>query len=114
VEIGVFNTTATACVVALQSFTTTGTQGSAISVLPSFDLEQAATATPKNGHTVGPTITSGVHRQASLGAAIGSGVIWTWPDNGPLEIAAATTNGAGITCPTGTGQVLDFYICWLE
>lgn len=114
VEVGVFNTTTTACVVALQRFTTTGTQGSAISVIPEFDVEQAATATPKNGHTVGPTITSGVARQASLGAAIGSGVIWTWPDAGPLEIAAATTNGVGVTCPTGTGQVVDFYIVWLE
>lgn len=114
VEVGVFNTTSTACVVALQRLSTTGTQGTAISVLQEFDVEQAATATPKNGHTVGPTITSGVMRQASLGAAIGSGVIWTWPDTGPLEIAAATTNGVGITCPTGTGQVLDFYFVWLE
>lgn len=114
VEVGIFNTTSTALVVALQRLSTTGTQGTAISVLPDDQVEQSAVATPKNGHTVGPTITSGVLRQASLGAAVGSGVIWTWPDNAPLRIAAATTNGVGITCPTGTGQVVDFYIAWLE
>ena len=114
VEVGVFNTTSTAAVVALQRFSTAGTQGTAITVVPEFDVEQAATATPKNGHTVGPTITAGVARQASLGAAVGSGVIWTWPETGPMEIAAATGNGVGITCPTGTGQIVDFYIVWLE
>lgn len=114
VEIGVFNTTATALAVALQRLTTTGTQGSAIAALPEDQPDQAAVATAKNGHTVGPTITTGVLRQASLGAAIGAGVIWTWPDTAPLRIAAATTNGIGITIPTGTGQVLDFSITWLE
>lgn len=114
VEVGIFNTTSTAFVAALQRLSTTGTQGTAISVIPVFDVEQSATATPKNGHTVGPTITSGVIKQASLGAAVGAGVIWTWPDSSPLEIAAATTNGVGITCPTGTGQIVDFYIDWLE
>jgi hypothetical protein len=114
VEIGLFNTTATALAVAVQRLTTTGTQGTAISVIPDDQVEQAAVSTPKNGHTVAPTITAGVLRQASLGAAIGSGVIWTWPDNAPLRIAAATTNGVGITIPTGTGQILDFYIAWIE
>ncbi len=114
VEIAVFNTTATALAVALQRLSTAGTQGTAISIVAEDAPEQTAVATPKNGHTVGPTITAGVLRQASLGAAIGSGVIWTWPDNHPLEIAAATTNGVGITCPTGTGQVLDFYFTWIE
>jgi hypothetical protein len=114
VEIGLFNTTSTAVAVALQRLTTTGTQGTAISVIPEDQPEQTAVATPKNGHTVGPTITSGVLRQASLGAAVGSGVIWTWPDNHALAIAAATTNGIGITIPTGTGQVLDFSITWIE
>lgn len=114
VEIGVFNTTATALAVALQRLTTTGTQGTAIAVIPEDNVELTAISTPKNGHTVGPTITTGVIRQASLGAAIGAGVIWTWPDNAPLRIAAATTNGVGITVPTGTGQVLDFSITWVE
>lgn len=114
IEIGVFNTTSTALAVALQRLTTTGTQGSAIAVIPDNSVEQTPIATPKNGHTVGPTITTGVLRQASLGAAVGAGIIWTFDSSAALEIAAATTNGIGITCPTGTGQVLDFYIDWIE
>jgi hypothetical protein len=115
VEIGMWNTTATACEVGLVRISTAGTQGAAISVLPEDHTEQTAIATPKQSHTsTGPTITAGLLRQASLGAAIGSGVIWTWPENYPLAIAAATTNGIGITCPTGTGQILSFYICWIE
>jgi hypothetical protein len=115
VEIGLFNTTATACSVAVIRLSTTGTQGAAISTLPEDHTEQTAVSTPKQSHTsTGPTITAGLIRQASLGAAIGSGVIWTWPDNHLLSIAAATTNGVGITCPSGTGQILDFYIVWLE
>lgn len=114
IEIGVFNSTAVACVVALQRLSTTGTTGTAISTLPEDSPEQAAVATPKNGHTVGPTITAGVIRQVDLGAQIGAGVIWTWPDSHPLKIIAATTNGIGITIPTGTGQILDFYFVWIE
>lgn len=112
-EVGVFNTTATALVVALNRLSTAGTPGTAITAVPEDAPEQAAVATPKNGHTVGPTV-GGELRRASLGAAIGSGVIWTWPDNHPLEIAAATTNGIGVLVPTGTGQILDFYVVWNE
>jgi hypothetical protein len=114
IEIAVFNTTATGLAVALQRLTTTGTQGSALAAIPEDQPEQAAVATAKNGHTVGPTITAGVIRQVTLGDAKGAGVIWTWPDNHPLAIAAATTNGIGITIPTGTGQILDFSFTWIE
>lgn len=115
VEIGVFNTTATSCEVGVVRLSSVATVGAAISVLPVDHPEQAAVATPKQSHTsTGPTITAGLIRENTLGAAIGYGVIWTWPENCPLAIAAATTNGIGITCPTGTGQILSFYIDWLE
>ena len=54
-----------------------------------------------------------VVRQASLGAAIGSGVIWTFGENG-LYRPEGTGNGVVITCPTGTAQFLDFYFVFDE
>jgi hypothetical protein len=76
-EIGVFNTTATAVTVALCRMTTTGTQGAALT-------EQALDGTPPrppcqgfNTHTVAPTLVDmGV--RATLGAAVGSGMVWTF------------------------------------
>ena len=64
------------------------------------------------GHTADGG-TGQVIRQASLGAAIGSGVIWTFGDAG-LVIVLGTANGIGIHCPTGTGQICDYYIDWDE
>lgn len=113
VEIGLFNTTATALVVALNRLSTTGTQGAGLTEVAEDNVEQTALATGFAGHTVGPTV-GGEIRRATLGAAVGSGVIWTWPDNGTVRIAAATTNGVGVLVPSGTGQILDYYIAWLE
>lgn len=113
VEIGLWNTTSTSATFAVVRLSTTGTQGAGLTETAEDQVEQAAVATGFAGHTVGPTI-GGEVRRATLGAAIGAGVIWTWPDNAPLRIAAATTNGVGVTVPTGTGQVLDYYISWLE
>lgn len=112
-EIGLFNTTTTACNVALQRLTTTGTQGTGVTVTREDDPDQTPLATPFNGHTVGPTITTGFIREADLGAAIGSGVIWTFGPKG-LVVPAATTQGIGVTVPNGTGQILTFYIAWDE
>lgn len=114
-EVGVFNSTATAVNVGLVRLTTTGTQGSTITAAYEDDDTQSALATAKDTHTVGPTITNKL-RVAPLGAAIGSGVIWTFGQgrrNG-LVIPAATTAGIGIYIPSGTGQVCDVYIAWDE
>ena len=114
-EVGIFNTTTTAFVAALRRLTTAGTQGAALDELPhnTAVASAASSCTGVNTHTVGPTISAGVFRQASVGAAIGSGVIWTFGDDG-LVIPAGTGNGIGILCPTGTGQVFDFYFEWDE
>jgi hypothetical protein len=113
-EIGVFNTTATACCVGVVRITTAGTPGASVSIAKESDTAQAPLATVNNTYTsTGPTITAGVLRQASLGAAIGSGVIWTFADVG-LVIPDATAAGIGLIVPTGTGQILDFYVEWNE
>ena len=69
-------------------------------------------ATGFNTHTANATVGSPI-RQASLGAAIGAGIIWTW---GPGEFVLdnATTAGVVIILPTGTGQHIDFAIEWDE
>ena len=112
-EVGVFNTTAVALAIALQRLTTTGTQGAGLDELENAEDGVATAMTAFQAHTVGPTITAGFFRRAVLGAAIGSGVIWTFGGAG-LVIAPGTGNGIGITTPDGTGQVCDWYMEWDE
>lgn len=111
-EIGVFNTTTTACAVGVGVASATGTQGAALTEDCESDPSHTVIATAFNTHTADATITQ-TNRQASLGAAIGAGVIFTFGEDG-LVIDNATTAGVVITCPTGTGQHLDWYIVWDE
>lgn len=111
-EIGVFNTTTTAVAVGVAVASATGTQGAALTELCESDPTHVPIATGFNTHTVDATITE-TARQASLGAAIGAGTIFTFGEDG-LVIDDGTGNGVVITCPTGTGQHLDFYIVWDE
>ncbi len=111
-EVGVFNTTATEVAVSLARLSTAGTSSA---VTPTFedDDSQTAVATPRNTHSsTGPTI-GVVVRACTLGAAKGSGVIWTFGDRG-IIIAPATGNGLGLYTPTGTGQICDVYWVWEE
>jgi hypothetical protein len=111
-EIGIFNTTAVAVAVAICRATATGTRGAAITAVCEDDDSHVATATGANTHTADATVLS-PFRQGTLGAAIGSGLIFTFGGEG-LTLANATTAGVVITCPTGTGQICDFYIEWSE
>jgi len=112
-EIGVFNTTATAVAVAVQRLSTTGTQGAGQTEIGIDDTIATAVGTAFTTHSVAPTITAGFIRAATLGAAVGSGVIFTFSERG-LRIPQGTTNGIGITIPTGTGQIVDCYWEWSE
>lgn len=111
-EVGVFNTTATAVAVALVRATATGTQGAGLTEVCLTDDSNVAVATGFNTHTADATVGAAI-RQGSLGASIGSGVIWTFDEPG-LQLDNLTTAGVVITCPTGTAQHLDFYIEWTE
>lgn len=110
-EVGVFNTTATALAVALARFTNATGVGSGLTEAD-YDAANPAACTGFAGHTADGAIGQ-VFRQASLPAAIGGGVIWTFGDSGIL-IPVGTANGIGIICPTGTGQILDYYFDWDE
>lgn len=111
-EIGVFNTTTTAVAIALYRLTTTGTRGSALTV-SKHRVNTTPTCTTYNTHTVAPTLGNDLGYRAVLGAAAGSGVIWTFGDAG-LEVTLGTSNGVGIVIAAGTGQVLDYYFVWDE
>jgi hypothetical protein len=112
-EIGISNSTAVACVVALCRLTTAGTQGAGLTEASLGQGGTAASATGFQSHTgTAPTLTD-LGPRWNLGAAIGSGVIWTF-QNGELEVNVGTANGIGVYCPVGTGQIVDVYFKWLE
>lgn len=111
-EIGIFNTTAVACAAALVRFTNATGVGAGLTEVDWDEELSLPNITGFAGHTADGAVGS-PFRQASLGAAIGSGIIWTFGGNG-LRIPTATTNGIGIICPTGTGQILDYYYDWEE
>jgi len=109
-EVGVFNTTTTAVAVGLARFTNATGVGAGLTEVSLDDPVHVAVATGFAGHTADGAV-SGLVRAAVLGAAIGSGVVWTFGGTG-LTIPAGTANGVGITCPTGTGQICDYWIEW--
>lgn len=114
VEIGVFNTTATSVNLAVRRLTTAATQGSGLSEIPWDPDSAAATGTGFDTHSsTGPTITAGFLAHTVLGAAVGSGIIWTFGGAG-IRIPKGTANGLCVIPGTGTGQILDWYMIWDE
>lgn len=111
VEVGVFNTTATAVAIALRRVSAVGTPGSGQTVVYESDSAQTALVTPKDTWTVTPTFVAGNVRVASLGAAVGSGVVWTF---GGLVIPNTTGDGIVLSILTGTGQICDVSFAWDE
>lgn len=110
VEIGVSNTTAVAAAVAVVRASATGTQGAALTEVGEGDDVQVAIATGFNTHTADATV-GGPIRQFTLGAQVGAGIVWPFEN---LVLDNATTAGIVISCPTGTGQHLDYWITWVE
>jgi hypothetical protein len=112
VEVGVTNTTVTPFEVSLVRVSTTGTQGAAqTAVYEEDDLNVTAKGDPRDTHTVLPTLVAGELRRASIGASIGSGIIWTFGGRG-LKIPSATTAGIALLPISGTGQISDVYFSW--
>lgn len=111
-QISVCNTTSTAVAVAICRFTNATGVGAALTEVLYDEASPAPNATGFAGHTADGAVGSNID-YVSLGAAVGSGWVFTYGDTGIL-IAAGTANGLGIICPTGTGQILDYSICWDE
>lgn len=112
-EVGVFNTTTTAVTVAMCRLSTTGTQGAALTEQQLDASSVTPSASGFNTHTIAPTLVDMGYR-ATLGAAAGAGVIWTFGGDLGMSVNVGTTNGIGIYVPTGTGQLVDFYFVWDE
>jgi len=110
-EVGVFNTTTSAFAAALVRATAAGTPSGSVTET-SEDSDVTPVAVVSLGNSGTPTV-GGSIVQASIGAAIGAGVIWTFGGKG-LRAPAGTANGFVITCPTGTAQFFDFYFVWEE
>lgn len=112
-EVWLTNTTVTNVSLKVVRVTTAGTQGAALTEMPLVPEDPAALATAFNTHTVAPTITTGDLWRGVLPAAIGGGVVLTWPDQG-LVIPATANNGIAVVVSTGTGQVVEATIIWDE
>jgi hypothetical protein len=109
VEVGVTNTAATAFQLSLIRLASAGTQGASAGTV-TYE-EGASNLTAKwaavQAHTVAPTLGPEV-RRASIGASIGSGVIFTFGGRG-LLIPSGTANGLGLIAITGAAQLADVY-----
>ncbi len=117
-EVGVFNTTATALEIFLTRLSTTGTQGAGLTASQYNVKGPAAALTTFTTHTADCTYTTDLGYRAVLGAAVGSGVIWTFGDTGlSIGIADAVTlvtDGIGVSLENGTGQICQCYFVWDE
>lgn len=117
-EVGCFNTTATALEVFLTRLTTTGTQGAGLTEARYNPKKPPALCTAFTTHTADATFGDDLGYRAVLGAAVGSGVIWTFGDDGiqigEPDAAELVTNGIGIVLETGTGQICQIYFVWDE
>ena len=111
-EVGVFNTTTTALAVALARLTNATGVGTGQTEGEYDENASPPSCTIFAGHTADGGVGQ-IIRQATLGAAAGAGVIWTFGDKG-LVIQPGTANGLGIIVPTGTGQICDIYMDWEE
>ncbi|OGO36714.1 MAG: hypothetical protein A2W35_17950 [Chloroflexi bacterium RBG_16_57_11] len=111
-EVGVFNTTTTAVAIALARFTNATGVGAGQAEGEYDENAAAPSCTVFAGHTADGGVGQ-ILRQATLGAAAGAGVIWTFGDSG-IVIQPGTANGLGILTPTGTGQLCDLYFDWDE
>jgi hypothetical protein len=109
VEVGITNTTVTQFELSLARLTAAGTQGAAAGTI-TYE-EGASNLTAKwasvQAHTAGTPLGAEV-RRASIGASIGSGVIYTFGGRG-LLIPSGTANGLGLITINGTGQLIDVY-----
>jgi hypothetical protein len=111
-EIGLTNTSATSVSLRLVTLTTAGTQGTGlVETKHRFDAPTAL-CTAFTTHTVAPTIGADAGYRATLGAAVGSGVIWTFGAEG-LSCDVGTANGIGVIPVTGA-QPIDAYLTFDE
>ena len=112
VEVGVFNTTATAVAIRLVRLTAAGTPGAGLTE-SNHDPAVTSRMTAFTTHTGDATVGDDLGYRAVLGAAVGSGVIWTMSAGG-IIIPVGTANGIGLILENGTGQACQAWFTWDE
>lgn len=112
-EIAVFNTTSTAVIVGVIRFSAATNVGAGLTEAEYDTGGNVPLCTGFAGHTGDGTTSGGAIDAAQLGAAVGSGVYFTYGGEG-LIIPEGTANGVGIYIPSGTGQICTFKITWDE
>lgn len=91
VEIGIFANTAVTADLALFRTTAVGTRTTPTSFLPEDPAHTLASgASMATAWSVAPTVAATALRRVQIPANVGSGVIWTWPDDA-LYIANGLT-----------------------
>lgn len=112
-EIGVFNTTATAVALKLVRVTTAGTPGATLTSQPIGIDPNASVALLKNTYSSTAPTTVDLGYRCVLGAAVGSGFVWTF-DDWDLTTLLAANSAIGAVVENGTGQALQMYVKWFE
>lgn len=112
-EIGVFNTTTTSVALKLCRVTTAGTPGSTLTSQATGIDPNASVALLKNTYTSTAPTTVDLGFRCVLGAAIGSGFVWTF-DDWDLTTLLAASSAIGVLVENGTGQALQAYVKWYE
>lgn len=107
-EAGVFNTTNTAVALALRRLSSAGTATALTTDGPWDDMAMVGSGYDVHSST-GPTLGT-LFRQFTLGAAAGSGMVFTFGKG--IYIPKGTANGIGFILATGTGQICDWYMDW--
>lgn len=110
----VYNLSSTAVSLRMVRLSTTGTRGTAwTSTNQTQEDLSPVGATASTTHTAAPTISADLGYRFTLGAAVGSGVLLTWPDRF-LTISSVANNGIGLVVETGTGQACQVTFEWGE
>ena len=113
-EIGISNSTVTEVDVVLARFTTAGTTGTSATTreMDEGDVVASVGVLKTNYSSTAPT-SAELGFGCWLGAAKGSGWIWTFAPR-ELVVPATASNGVGALVGSGTGQVLRAYVKWEE
>lgn len=111
-ELGIFNTTATVAAVRLVRLVTLATVGTGLTEAAHNDNLALPECLAFDTHTGGTPIGADLGYRAAIGAAVGSGIVWTFGEDG-IVIPKGVNNGIGIV-PVGTGTIYDWYAVWDE
>lgn len=110
-EVGIFNSTATAANAGLVKATANGTASTSANGVDQMSGDATSTGVVATAWSAAATLSATYNRRGYLPAAIGGGYIWTWQYPG-LFVPVST--GIAVANQTGTGQILAVYFVWDE